>query len=80
MRRYALANYVDSNMKSARRHSTVTAMVDACTANGATADAPIALRELMKRPTSSDYQRQLQLTGQCEAKLSDREEYSAFPF
>lgn len=37
--------------------------------------ATIALRELMKRPTSSDYQRQLQLTGQCEAKLSDREEY-----
>ena len=31
--------------------------------------ATVALRELTKRPTSSEYQRQLQLDGPCEAKL-----------
>jgi tRNA pseudouridine13 synthase len=31
--------------------------------------ATIALRELTKRPTSSDYQRLLQLEGPCEGKL-----------
>jgi len=31
--------------------------------------ATIALRELMKRPTSSDYQRELQLEGDCEGNL-----------
>mmetsp|Transcript_17753 Transcript_17753/g.20450 ORF Transcript_17753/g.20450 Transcript_17753/m.20450 type:complete len:744 (-) Transcript_17753:51-2282(-) len=31
--------------------------------------ATVALRELMKRPTSSEYQRQLQLEGECEGSL-----------
>jgi tRNA pseudouridine13 synthase len=31
--------------------------------------ATVALRELTKRPTSSEYQRQLQLDGPCEARL-----------
>jgi len=31
--------------------------------------ATICLRELMKRPTSVDYQRALQLSGQCEGKF-----------
>lgn len=33
--------------------------------------ATIALRELMKRPTSSEYQSQLQLEGDCEGRLSE---------
>ena len=33
--------------------------------------ATVCLRELMKRPTSVDYQRALQLEGPCEAKLVD---------
>ena len=32
--------------------------------------ATIALRELMKRPTSSEYQRQLKLEGRCEANVA----------
>jgi tRNA pseudouridine13 synthase len=34
--------------------------------------ATIALRELMKRPTSADYQRELQLVGDCEAKVGKK--------
>ena len=35
--------------------------------------ATIALRELMKKPTSADYQRQLQLSGgNCESTLDDK--------
>ena len=33
--------------------------------------ATIALRELMKKPTSADYQRQLQLSGNCESTLNN---------
>ena len=33
--------------------------------------ATIALRELMKKPTSADYQRQLQLSGYCESTLKN---------
>ena len=33
--------------------------------------ATIALRELMKKPTSADYQRQLQLSGKCESTLNN---------
>ena len=39
--------------------------------------ATITLRELMKRPTSSDYQRQLKLEGRCEAELSSAQEEEA---
>ena len=35
--------------------------------------ATICLRELMKRPTSVDYQRALQLEGPCESKLATKE-------
>lgn len=33
--------------------------------------ATIALRELMKKPTSADYQRQLQSSGKCESTLNN---------
>jgi len=36
--------------------------------------ATIALRELMKRPTSSEYQRQLKLEGKCEGEFSSAAE------
>ena len=39
--------------------------------------ATIALRELMKRPTSADYQRELQLVGDCEANLGKKKLTSA---
>lgn len=39
--------------------------------------ATIALRELMKRPTSSDYQRQLKLEGTCEEDIPTITEGSA---
>ena len=35
--------------------------------------ATICLRELMKRPTSVDYQRALQLEGPCESKLAGKD-------
>jgi hypothetical protein len=34
--------------------------------------ATIALRELMKKPTSADYQKRLQLSGNCESTLDDK--------
>lgn len=36
--------------------------------------ATVALRELTKRPTSSEYQRQLQLEGDCEGKLGSKDD------
>jgi len=38
--------------------------------------ATVALRELMKTPTSSDYQRQLQLSGNCERSVVGKTEAS----